>query len=228
MNSQAKRPLIALVSAVPGAIPPAEAAFADLYPDAIVWNILDDRLLVEADARGGVTPELSERMSRLIRHAVTEGAEGILLTCSMYGPVAHALAADIGVPLFAADDAAFDAAVTGGYGSVLLISPAAGPLVDSVDRLRAAAVGAGVELEVTGAVADGAATAARGGDIELLASILHKTVSAQDGAFDAVVLGQYSISPGATRLAELTGLPVIAGPQKSAIAIQAAVSGRES
>lgn len=228
MNSQAKRPLIALVSAVPGAIPPAEAAFAHEFPSAVVWNILDDRLLVEADARGGVTPELTERMSRLIRHAVTEGAQGILLTCSLYGPVAHKLAAEVGVPLFAADDAAFAAAVTGVYSSVLLISPAAGPLVDSVDRLRAAAIDAGVEVEVTGAVADGAAAAARSGDVELLASILHSTVGAQSGSFDAVVLGQYSISPAASRLAKLTGLPVIAGPQKSALALLASLDGDHS
>jgi Asp/Glu/hydantoin racemase len=218
-----KKPLIALISAVPAAIPPAEAAFADTFPAARIWNLLDDRLLVEADERGGVTGELAERMSRLIRHAVAEGADGILLTCSIYGAVAHSLAAEIGVPIFAPDDAAFATAVTGGYKSILVISPAPGPLADSVDRLATAAGAAGIELSIVGAVAEGAAAAARKGDLAELTAALHRAFSSNDATIDAILLGQYSISPAASALAEMTGLPVLAGPERAASAMLAAL-----
>jgi len=223
MTLSAKRPLIALVSAVPAAIAPAEAAFTEVFPDAQVWNILDDRLLEEADDRGGITPELSERMVRLIRHAVTEGADGILLTCSIYGQVAHAISDQVDVPLFGADDAAFDAAVQAGYRSILLIAPASGPLADSARRLAQAAENAGVALDIVPVVAVGAAAAARTGDIDALVARLNEAYLSIDVPVDAILLGQYSISPGAAGLASLTGLPVLATPQRAAAALKAAL-----
>ena len=43
----------------------------------------------DADAAGGLTPALRDRMSTLIRYAVDGGADAVLLSCSMYGPVAR-------------------------------------------------------------------------------------------------------------------------------------------
>jgi Asp/Glu/hydantoin racemase len=226
MTTRPENPLIALVSAVPAAIPPTEGALAESFPDARVWNILDDRLLQDAGDAGGVTPELAERMKRLIRHAVTEGADGVLLTCSMYGRVAHQIAAELRIPVFAPDDAAFAATVHGGYRTVLLISSAAGPLADSEKRLAAAAAEAGASLSIVGAVADGASRATSAGDLEALAAALYSAVQSSSAEPDAILLGQYSISPAADRLAELTGLPVLAGPQRAAVALRSALERR--
>jgi Asp/Glu/hydantoin racemase len=228
MTTHSENPLIALVSAVTAAIPPTQAALADALPAARVWNILDDRLLQDAGDAGGVTPELAERMKRLIRHAVTEGADGVLLTCSMYGPVAHQIAAELHIPVFAPDDAAFHATIEGGYGTVLLLSSAAGPLADSEARLAAAAVDAGITLHIVGAVAEGASRATSAGDLEGLVAALHAAVQESSAEPDAILLGQYSIAPAADRLAELTGVPVLAGPQRAAAALHAALTSLDT
>jgi hypothetical protein len=154
---------------------------------------------------------------------VTEGADGILLTCSIYGQVAHSISADVNVPLFGADDSAFEAAVQSGYGSILLIAPASGPLADSARRLAKAAEEAGVELTIVPVVAEGAAAAARSGDVDALVASLHESFLAVTEPVDAILLGQYSISPGAVGLAQLTGLPVLATPQRAAAAIKTAI-----
>ncbi|MCS5722552.1 hypothetical protein N1028_11365 [Herbiconiux sp. CPCC 203407] len=228
MTTQTGRPLVALVSAVRAAIPPAEAAFAAEFPGAELWNILDDRLLAEVDDRGGLTPELASRMERLIRHAITEGADGVLVTCSVYGSVVHALkAADatagLPVPAFASDDAAFAAVLAGGHRSVLLLSPARAPLADSFERLSAAATAAGVDIAITAAVAEGAPAAAAAGDVEMLAEILHDTYLTDGAGVDAVLLGQYSLSPAGPALAERIGLPVLTAPHRAAVALREAV-----
>ena len=228
MTAQHKRPLVALVTAVEAAIAPAEQALGAVLPDAQLWNIVDDRLLEEAGEQGGVTPKLEARMERLIRHAVLEGADAILVTCSMYGSVANQLSATIGIPLFAPDDALFAEAVSGKYRSVLLIAPAAGPLADGETRLAAAAHSAGVELTISGAVADGAASAARSGDIPALARAQESAYRSSGATVDAIVLGQYSISPAATALAEITGLPVLAGPALAAGALRDALQELEA
>ena len=54
-------PRIALISATPLAIAPATAAITAALPAATVWNLLDDRLLADAQTEGG---ENTEGMSR--------------------------------------------------------------------------------------------------------------------------------------------------------------------
>ena len=223
-----QNPVIALVSAVTAAIAPATEAFASEYPDASVWNILDDRLLVDADARGGVTADLDERMARLIRHAAIEGADGILLTCSLYGTVAHRLAAEIGVPLMAPDDALFAAVADGGFGSILLLSPAPGPLAESAGRLTEHLRAAGLATTITGAAVDGAADAARSGDLDRLVSALEAAYLSASASVDAVVLGQYSLSPAAEALSERIGVRVLAGPGRAARALRSLIEQRGS
>ncbi|MGA1838261.1 aspartate/glutamate racemase family protein [Herbiconiux sp. 11R-BC] len=221
--SAADRPLVALISAVPTAIPPAVAALAGEFPAARVWNLLDDRLLDEVTERGGLTPELAERMARLVRHAVAEGADGILVTCSRYGDVVHDLVPQTAVPLLASDDAAFGAVLGSGLRSVLLISPAAGPLADSLERLTAAAASAGIELDITGAVAEGSPAAAAAGDAAALVDILagaYRSAAGGGTRFDAVLLGQYSLSPAGAALAERIGVPVLTTPVRAAIALR--------
>ncbi|KPG82385.1 aspartate/glutamate racemase family protein [Frigoribacterium sp. RIT-PI-h] len=217
------QPLIALISAVTAAIRPAATAMIDALPEARIWNILDDQLLQDADNAGGVTPELADRMTRLIEHARCEGVDGILLTCSMYGPVAERLAAEATVPLFAPDQAAFAAVFTGEYTNVLVLSSGAGPLIDSVDRLRAVLADAGSDTTVSGAVVQDAAAAARAGDIAVLAAALRQAVEGAESTPDAILLGQYSLSPAATALEEALHIPVIAGPQRAAAAMRQAL-----
>src|SRR5882757_3168200 len=99
-------PLIALISATPRAIPAACAALIETLPGCRIWNLLDDRLLADAQVAGGVTPTLEARMERLIDHALREGADGVLLTCSQYGYVGRRMT--VSVPVLAPDDAAFN------------------------------------------------------------------------------------------------------------------------
>lgn len=205
-----EKPLIALISAVRASIPPTLEAFSAGFPDAQPWNIVDDRLLEDANEQGGLTPHLQLRMERLIDHALTEGASAVLLTCSLYAPVAHEAAVDADVPVLAPDDAIFLAVIEEGYRNVLLVSSGAGPLEDSVTRLRAFV---GPDVTVIGALAEDAAPAARRGDTDAVVDALASAVEASPTGFEAIVLGQFSLAPAAAALAARLGLPVLAGPQ---------------
>ncbi|QCX74352.1 hypothetical protein C9F11_03245 [Streptomyces sp. YIM 121038] len=193
---------IALVSATAAAVGPAVAGLGAAFPEARPWNLLDDALLTDADAAGGLTPALADRMRRLIAYAVEGGARGVLLTCSLYGPVAAR--AGVEVPVLAADAAAFAAALGGGHREVLVLATFAAALDDSLDRLRAAARAARSPTRIVGRV------------------IAPGTVP-DPGAADAVLLAQYSLAPHADALAEALGLPVHAGPHAAARALRAAV-----
>ncbi|MFF1379319.1 hypothetical protein [Streptomyces sp. NPDC058308] len=200
------RPRIALISATPAAAGPAVAGLAEAFPRAEPWNLLDDALLTDAEVQGGLTPGLAGRMRRLIDYAVQGGARGVLLTCSLYGPVAER--ADAGVPVLAADAAAFAAALAGGHRRVLVLATFDAALGDSLDRFRAVAAADGSRTEAVGQVI-------RPGE-------LPDPVGA-----DAVLLAQYSLAPRADELSAALRLPVYAGPRAAAHALRAEIEEAE-
>jgi Asp/Glu/hydantoin racemase len=225
MTSTTSGPLVALIGATPAAIPPARTAFATHFPDAELWNILDDGLLERANQAGGLTPHLRDRMRRLIDHAVLEGAAGILLTCSMYSSVAQLVAADLDVPILGPDDAAFTVAANGAYRSVLVVASLPAALVDTQARLVAAAEQRGTALEVRGVVAEGAFGAVQAGDRDaLLASLVTATTTADGPAdVDAVLLAQYSLTPVAEQLQQHIDRPILSGPTLAAQTLRASI-----
>ncbi|MDR6868143.1 methylmalonyl-CoA mutase cobalamin-binding subunit [Microbacterium resistens] len=220
-------PKIALISAVTAAMAPARSALGELYPEAEVWNILDDRLLSDADARGGLDDALRARMTRLIDHALAEGADGVLLTCSLYGPVATDAQRD--VPVLAPDEAAFREIADARYDSVLVVASFDGAKDDSVERLKATLREAGVNTVVTAIAVPAAMAATKAQDPQALLTALAEAVTPFAAQVDAVFLAQYSLAPAARGLAEAVGVPVLSGPASSAIALRerlAAGSGR--
>ncbi|GAA3757619.1 hypothetical protein GCM10022240_07980 [Microbacterium kribbense] len=205
-------PRVALVGAVAAAAPPAERAFAEVFPAAQTWNVLDDRLIADALAEGRVTDALAARMAALISYAIDHGAAGVLLTCSMYGPVAHAVAAQASVPVLASDDAAFADAASGGFGRIALVASLPIPLADARARLDAFLTQRGQHLEIVDVLAERAAGVT---DVAALTDALAQAVGGIP-AVDAVLLAQYSISPATDALAARIGLPVLSGPARAA------------
>ena len=217
-------PRIALISAVAAAIPPARAALRDAIPDAVVWNVLDDRLLDDAHARGGLDAGLRRRMQRLIDHALEEGADGVLLTCSLYGSVAQELAVD--VPVLAPDEDAFAEVVRSGCDPVLVVASVESALEDSTRRLQAALDEAGVSTTLVGVNAPAAMPASRAADQDaLLTALVEACADAARGA-GAIFLAQYSLAPAAASLQAELGVRVISGPQSAAAALERRIIGK--
>lgn len=211
-------PRIALISAVTAAIAPATAALDELYPEAEVWNILDDRLLGDADARGGLDDALRSRMTRLIDHALAEGADGVLLTCSLYGPVVADVVRD--VPVLAPDEAAFAEITDAGYDRVLVVASFDGAKDDSVARLRATLTEAGADTVVTGIAVPAAKAATAVQDSAALVAALVEACRPIAADVDAIFLAQYSLAPAGPALSTALGRPVLSGPASSAVALR--------
>ncbi len=216
------RPRIALISATPAAIGPATSALAAEFPAADVWNLLDDKLLADADEQGGLGDDLAARMRRLIDHAVAGGADGVLLTCSMYGPVARER--DLGLPVLAPDEAAFDELV--GYRTILVVASLESALRDAIARLSAFLTESGASATVRGVVSPEAFAAT--GDTDRLATVLGATARVHAAGAEAVFLAQYSLAPATAAVAESSGLPVVAGPVSAAVRLRDALDDPSS
>ncbi|MFJ3982672.1 aspartate/glutamate racemase family protein [Streptomyces fungicidicus] len=223
----APHPLVAMIHAVPAAHRIAEEAFAREFPQATVWNVLDDRLLDDARAAGGLTGSLRRRMLRLIGHVMDGGAQALLLTCSSYGAVVNTAHALWNVPVLKSDEAMFRAALSGPYRRIAVVASTPPAVPAAVAQLEALVpeVRPDRPVGIVTALSEEAATA---GDPGAAARHLADALYATGGAeVDAVLLAQYSLTPAREALAALLGVPVLDGAGAAARELRALLTPGE-
>lgn len=82
---------IALIHALAQSVAPINKAFARLWPDPTLMNLLDDSLSADL-AKGSLDSHMHDRFMTLGAYAVDCGANAILFTCSAFGPCIDAVA----------------------------------------------------------------------------------------------------------------------------------------
>jgi hypothetical protein len=103
---------IALIHALKHSIPAIEEAFARLWPEARLANLLDDSLSADLAREGALTPAMHQRFLTLARYAASCGADAILFTCSAFGPCIEACARDLApLPVLKPNEAMIEEAV---------------------------------------------------------------------------------------------------------------------
>jgi Asp/Glu/hydantoin racemase len=211
---------------------PARVAFIERFPRARLWNLLDDLLITQAEAAGGLTPALRHRMHTLIRHAVDGGADAVLLSCSMYGPVATEAAPTYPIPILASDQALFDAVadrVIGGASRVAVVGPLRAGVDDTVARLRDRLTDrAAPNASITGTVVDGAREAAAADDHARLEQLVADEARWIGSGADLIVLGQFSISPALRAVQAAVSVPVLSPTHLAADVLHSRIAGREA
>lgn len=205
------RPLIAVIHAVPAGARVAQEAFAREFPQAALWNVLDDRLVDDALDAGGLTDALRRRMLRLIAHVMDGGAQGLLLTCSSYGEVVDTARTLWSVPVLKSDEAMFQAALSGPFRRIAVVASTPPAVPAAVAQLEALITTARPDrpVDIVTALSEDAAGAhGPGATARHLADALD---AAGAGDADAVLLAQYSLAPARDALAALVGVPVLDG-----------------
>jgi hypothetical protein len=100
---------IALIHALKHSIAPIEQAFARLWPEAVLANLLDDSLSTDLAREGALSAAMTERFLTLARYAASCGADGILFTCSAFGPCIDACARELSpMPVLKPNEAMID------------------------------------------------------------------------------------------------------------------------
>ncbi len=214
VSSVTPAPRIALIHAVAVAMPPVAAAFAALWPEARVTNLLEDSLSPDRAADGDLTPAMGGRIGALARYVAGAGAEGVLFTCSAFGAAIGAAARDLApLPVLRPNEAMFAAALGAGSGRGRRIGMLAtfGPSVASMEEEFAeAAAGTGATVETV--LVEPAMAALRAGDGEVHDRLLAEAAPRLRGC-DAVMLAHFSTSRAeAAVAAALPGAAVLTSP----------------
>ncbi|WP_431129619.1 aspartate/glutamate racemase family protein [Variovorax paradoxus] len=196
---------IALIHALSHSVAPINAAFERDWPEAVRMNLLDDSLSADL-ARGGhgLDGAMHERFQRLAQYAVDTGAEGILFTCSAFGPCIEAVARrHAGIPVLKPNEAMIAEAQTEGQGKLGLIATFAATLVSMPPEFPS-----GIALEPV--LAEGALDALNAGDTQRHdALIAAQAVALRDRGCTRIALAQFSMARARTACEQASGLPVL-------------------
>ena len=219
MNNPTTR--IALIHATALAVEPIGAAFGRHWPQAQRMNLLDDSLSVDLAQTGSLQPAMVRRFVDLARYARRSGCDGILFTCSAFGPAIEAAAAAVDVPAFKPNEAMFDEA--------LALCPAGGPLgliatfepslatmaAELMDKARQR--GARVELR-TAFVAEAMQDLAQGRAAQHHQKIVAAARDLRD--CDVVMLAQFSMAAAAPDVQAAMACPVLSSPDCAVMALR--------
>ena len=203
---------ITLVHALKHSIVPVETAFAKLWPEARLMNLLDDSLSADLAREGRLSEAMTERFLELGRYAAGTGADGILFTCSAFGPCIEAVArAHAPMPVLKPNEAMIEQAVAKGRRIGLLSTFP--PTLASMPREFPPAI------EIVPKLAEGALAALDRGD-RATHDRLVVEASKDLRDCDLIALAQYSMAPAAEQVAVVSGRPVVTTPDSAVLKLK--------
>lgn len=204
------RQRIVLLHATPVAVDPVKTAFAELWPEPELVNLLDDSLSPDRARTEELTAELTERFVQLGHYAHSTGADAILVTCSAFGPAIQRMARELPIPVLKPNEAMFQAAVRQGTNIVMVATFQ--PAVVTMEAEFAEYVAATqAKARLTTIVVAEAMAALRAGDAETHNRLIAERAADLDG-FDTIMLAHFSTSRAASALEGKVSAPVLSAP----------------
>ena len=122
--------------------------FADMAPDVTVRNIIDDSMLPEVLANGGVTPGVLRRYCTYAAQAEMAGADLIFNQCSSVGEAADIARGMVTVPLVKIDERMAEVACNTGS-RIAVVATASSTMGPTVRLIKSAAARLGKEVTIT-------------------------------------------------------------------------------
>ncbi len=204
---------IALIHALKHSIAPIEAAFARLWPEAALANLLDDSLSADLARDGALTPAMTGRFLALARYAAGCGADGILFTCSAFGPCIEACAEALApLPVLKPNEAMIEEALAAGgpAARIGLMASFAPTLASMPGEFAQMAPGA----TLVPCLAQAAMAALDRGDGDGHDRAAGEAASGLRDC-DVIALAQFSLARAAPEVARTTGLRVLTTPDSA-------------
>ena len=216
---------IALIHAIPAAIPPIQHAFREDWPEAQLSNLLDDDLMPAYRREGGLTPAITRRVCELALYAARTGVDGILFTCSVFTPAEELAKQLVPIPLLKPDEAMIAAALECGKRiGVLATNPPAAPTATA--QIQAAAQACGCQIQVVEAVAEGAFAAGNAGDAATHARLVAEAAERLGPAVDVICMAQVSMGLARAAAQARSRVPVLSSPATAVARLKALLGSR--
>jgi Asp/Glu/hydantoin racemase len=200
---------LALLHTTPVTVTGLKELAAEHVPGVRIINLLDDSLLADVMAAGGVTPEVEGRMRAYIDQAKVAGADALLCCCSSVGEVIERARPGAALPVLRIDEPMAEAAVKAGnrIGVVATVGTTLEPTANLIRR-KAAELGRDVTVEAL--KVEGAYQALTSGRPDEHDDLVLKALEGLLQRSDVIVLAQASLARVAGKLT--TQIPILSSP----------------
>ena len=207
------RPRIVLLHGTPVAMVPIQQAFATRWPEAEIVDLLDASLSIDRAKDHDLTPRMFERFMELGGYAHRIGADGILVTCSAFGPAIERMGRELPIPVLKPNDAMFQAALSRGtrIGMLATFAPSVLTMTNEWDEFVREA---GSKATLRTIVVDGAMDALRKGDAETHNQLVAARAP-ELADCDAIMLAHFSTSRAYERTCAAVKTPVLTSPDSA-------------
>jgi len=182
----------------------------EIAPDIPLQHVVDDSLISEARANGGITPDLNRRVATAALNALDSGAAALLCTCSSIGPCVEVTRSFTDRPILRIDDPMADEAVETGS-RIIVAATLQTTLTPTKEIVARSAEKAGKDIELIDILCDEAWAAFEVGDTEGCEAEIVRVMASASGNADVIVLAQASMAGAAEKLA--SDVPVLTSPR---------------
>jgi Asp/Glu/hydantoin racemase len=226
--SQSIQRRIALIHGLDESVAPARAAFAQIWPEAFCFDLLDNSLAIDRQEKADLDTAMMDRFQTLGSYAAQSSGKsgrtsGILFTCSAFGPAIDAVKKSLPIPVLRPNESAFARALELGKNIGLVVTfPASLSMLRA--ELEAMAVARQQRIVIKPILVDGALRALKSGDGSAHDELVAKECRHLD-SLDALVLGQFSLARAAAGLRRLLNIPVLTTPDCAVEALRARLGG---
>ncbi|MCF7944870.1 MAG: aspartate/glutamate racemase family protein [Spirochaetia bacterium] len=192
-----------------------------------IMNILDDSMIADIIAAGGMTKAVKRRLYGYYEIACSSGAELILNTCSSIGDAVYGAREFLPIPIVRIDEAMAREAV-GKSNSIAVLATLSTTLDPTIRLIKRCAEEAGKQVRTVSALAEGAFPAITAGDGETHDRLIVEAAESAADTCDVILLAQGSMARMETQLRELTGKTVLSSPRMGVKMIKAMLEGNNA
>ena len=217
---------IVLLHATPIAMAPIQSAFAENWPDAEIVNLLDDGLTIDRAREDCLSEKMIERFVTFGKYGYDMGADGILVTCSAFGPAIDRLIKALPIPVLKPNEAMFRAAIAKGakIGMLATFGPSVPTMTDEFDEFIAAG---GKPASLRTVLVEKAIDLLRSGDADTHNRLVGERAPELEDC-DAIMLAHFSTSRAAASVRAVVTKPVMTAPHAAVDLMKQMVEGKKA
>ncbi len=216
------QPDITLFSVHKDAMAAAIDAFARDWPEARIWNLMDDGLFRWVGETKGVVQGMYEPFETHTQYMVDRGADAILFTCSAFQPCIDAVIPKHPIPMLKPNDAMIEQALDSGS-RIAVLATVAGTIPSVSAEIEAMARDRGQAITLSQHFVDHAFAAMASGDGDNHDAMVAEAAAKISDA-DVIVLAQFTLSRAVPHVEAVTDIPVLNSPGAAVAKLKAMLS----
>jgi Asp/Glu/hydantoin racemase len=204
---------IALVSVTLNAVNPMAKLFSKHTDKFEVVHYLDEGLQLLVAKEGHITDKSISRIIAILGKAAGDGAEAILLTCTVFSPVVEKLNELFSIPIISVDGAMLDqAAAMNKKTAIICTFPVT--VQTSMEMFKIGALNHKVHPKADTFLLEEAAKAVKNGDKTTHDKLIAEKALSLQNTYDLIVLAQISMASAGEYLGSIKK-PVLTSPESA-------------